>query len=200
MSRIPAMTPLLNGQAVKIRLVSTSVTATSEPSSRLIRRATVAPAKPPPITTTCGIAWAMAGRATTADATMAAAPPTKLRRVARWRLIAGASALVCVPAGDGLDLGIGKPLGDLVHHGGFALAGAEGLHLLHDLGRVAADEAGHRAVLAAVTAGARLGACRHRGDPRRGGLRLGSHREQQRERRDSDRGDESAPRIHADRL
>src|SRR5215475_6143042 len=176
MSRIPAMTPLLNGQAVKIRLVSTSVTATSEPSSRLIRRATVAPAKPPPITTTCGIAWAMAGRATTADATMAAAPPTKLRRVARWRLIAGASALVCVPAGDG-----------------------------HDLGSVAADEAGHRAVLAAVTAGARLGACRHRGDPRRGdrssgGLRLGSHREQQRERRDSDRGDESAPRIHADRL
>src|SRR5258708_12005917 len=48
---MPASTPLLNGQAVKVRLASTSVTL-MRGSSALTARAQEAPAKPPPMTTT----------------------------------------------------------------------------------------------------------------------------------------------------
>src|SRR4029077_11504120 len=54
------MTPLLNGQAVKVGLASTSITRASG-SRRLSSRAQVAPAKPPPTTTTRGCPCASAG-------------------------------------------------------------------------------------------------------------------------------------------
>ena len=55
------MTLLLNGQAVKVGLASTSVTV-MRGSMRLRKRAQVAPAKPPPTTTTRPPApWPIAG-------------------------------------------------------------------------------------------------------------------------------------------
>jgi len=63
---MPAMTPLLNGQAMKVRLASTRVTATRG-SARLRARAMLAPAKPPPTTTTRGAApWARSGAGSSA--------------------------------------------------------------------------------------------------------------------------------------
>ena len=59
MSRWPAITSLLNGQAVKVALGSTSTTS-MRGSERRRKRAAVAPPKPPPITTTRGAVWARA--------------------------------------------------------------------------------------------------------------------------------------------
>jgi hypothetical protein len=75
------MTRLLNGQAVKVSLASTSVTV-MRGSSFLTARAALAPAKPPPTTTTRPAApWAIAGIGSSAEA--AAAALTKSRRLRR---------------------------------------------------------------------------------------------------------------------
>src|SRR5829696_1275929 len=80
MSRRPATTPLLNGQGVKVRFASTSVTDAFG-SRRFTSRAQVAPAKPPPITTTRGAAWPKPGRGKR-DA--AAARPIPFRTLRRF--------------------------------------------------------------------------------------------------------------------
>src|SRR5262245_11646376 len=115
MSRKPAMTELLNGQAVKTRLVSISVTC-SFGSSCLSCRAQVTPANPPPTMTMRGlIVCATAGAASRLDAP-AAAEARKARRV--WRIgIMPLLSLRLVPGGDRLGLGVGEALGNAVHHG-----------------------------------------------------------------------------------
>src|SRR6516165_1496360 len=81
MSRRPAITSLLNGHDVKIGFASTSVTS-SRASSRLIMRAAVAPAKPPPITTIRGGApCARSGRGMRDALAPAAAAAMNWRRV-----------------------------------------------------------------------------------------------------------------------
>ncbi len=81
MSRRPAITALLKGQAVKTLFGSISVTC-SLASSRFKARAQAAPPKPPPMTTMRAEAWARAvdGRANDAAS---ASPP----RMASLRLI-----------------------------------------------------------------------------------------------------------------
>src|SRR5712692_5156479 len=114
MSLRPASTPLLNGQAVKVWLVSTSVTV-MRGSSRLSVRAAVAPAKPPPTTTTRPAApCARAGMGNNA-----AAAPAALRNSRRLlRVLVMASILLRgVPGGDGLDLVVGEAPGDAAHYG-----------------------------------------------------------------------------------
>src|SRR5262245_39331685 len=116
MSRRPAMTSLLIGQAAKIAFGSTSVTS-SRGSARLRKRAAVAPAKPPPTTTMRGCApWAISGCGSSAAPAPAAAA-RNCRRVRRV-LLMPASLLGAVPGRDGLDLVIGEALGDAIHHGG----------------------------------------------------------------------------------
>src|SRR5215470_17837665 len=144
MSRMPAITPLLNGQAVNVRLDSTSVTAMFR-SSFFSARATVAPAKPPPTTTTCGAACASAGRG---NSDAAAADASTLRRV--MAVMIALSLLLRPPGGDRLDLLVGESLGDLVHDGGLDLAGAERLHLPEEVRGVAAGERRHRRVHAGI--------------------------------------------------
>src|SRR5262245_66651864 len=117
MVRRPAITPLLNGQAVNARLDSITVTAIFG-SSFFSVRAAVAPAKPPPTTTTCGAATcARAGRG---NSDAAAAETRAWRRV--MAVMGDLSLLLRIPCGDRLDLGVGKSLGDLVHDGGLHLA------------------------------------------------------------------------------
>src|SRR5215470_1919009 len=163
MSRMPAITPLLNGQAVNVRLDSTSVTAMFR-SSFFSARATVAPAKPPPTTTTCGAACASAGRG---NSDAAAADASTLRRV--MAVMIALSLLLRPPGGDRLDLLVGESLGNLVHDGGLDLAGAERPHLPDDVRGIAAGKRRHRAVDA--RRGRMAAAAR-----RRAGRRLGSHR------------------------
>src|SRR5262245_24215499 len=108
------MTPLLNGHAVNVRLVSTSVTA-MRGSAFLSARAALAPPKPPPTTTTRGAACASAGAAIR-PAAVAAVDARNSRRLKPVRDMAGL-LLLCVPGGDRRDLGVAEALGDAVHHG-----------------------------------------------------------------------------------
>src|SRR5215471_10788159 len=102
------MTSLLKGQAVKVRLVSTSVTA-SLALSRLTKRAQVAPANPPPITTTRPEPWAKAGTDNSAPAAA-----LLLRNCRRLACAIACSLIVLrrVPRGDRFDLIVGQALGD----------------------------------------------------------------------------------------
>src|SRR5580658_2365440 len=116
MSRSPAMTSLLNGQAVKVRLASTRVTA-MRGSSRLIARAQVAPAKPPPTTTTrpppfC--ATAGIGRMT---AVAPAAPTLRTSRRLNVPVMVGLILLRPIPVRNGSDFVVGEALGNAVHDG-----------------------------------------------------------------------------------
>src|ERR1700757_1877271 len=80
MPRKPAMTSLLNGQAVNVRFGSTSVTC----SLGLIfrnARAQAAPPKPPPITTMRAADCARDGEGKANDAAVAAMPRTTFLRV-----------------------------------------------------------------------------------------------------------------------
>src|SRR5436190_6305163 len=114
MSRIPARTVLLNGQAVKVRLASTSVTL-RRGSSDLRARAHVAPAKPPPTTTTRPLAfWAIAGSGNNAVDAAAAAVLMKSRRLF---LVMISILLRGVPGRNGFDFILGITLGDSIHHG-----------------------------------------------------------------------------------
>src|SRR5262245_55219016 len=140
------MTRLLNGQAVKVRLASTSVTL-MRASSALSARAQLAPANPPPITTTRPAApCASAGIGNRAAA--AAADFMTSRRVSRRakRLdCVMTSLLQCREVGrNGLGLVVGEALGDAIHHGRGPLAGAELGHRGGDLRRVAPVETRHR--------------------------------------------------------
>src|SRR6516162_3954351 len=75
------MTPLLNGQAMNVRVTSNKVTLIRG-SIRLRKRAQVVPAKPPPTTTTLPPApWAMAGSGSNEAEAPAAATLRKSRRV-----------------------------------------------------------------------------------------------------------------------
>src|ERR1700737_4820799 len=76
------MTLLLNGQAVKVRFGSTSVTC-SLGSIRRSARAQLAPPKPPPITTMRAADCANEGRGNVSDAAVAAMPQTTFLRVIR---------------------------------------------------------------------------------------------------------------------
>ena len=76
------MTRLLKGQAVKVRLISIKLTA-RRGSACLMARAAVAPAKPPPITSTRGAAWANAGLPI--PATAAAPAPSAARACRRLK-------------------------------------------------------------------------------------------------------------------
>src|SRR5690348_12628289 len=89
------MTPLLNGQAVKVGLVSISITRASG-IRRLSSRAQVAPAKPPPTTMTRGWPCASAGIGRSA----ASEPFRKLRRVPARAFISNLF-LRAEPIGDG---------------------------------------------------------------------------------------------------
>src|SRR5215470_5198377 len=142
---MPAMTRLLNGQAVKVRLASTSVTLIRA-SSALSARAQLAPANPPPITTT-RLAAPCASAGIGNNAAAAAADFMTSRRVSRR-----ANTLVCVMTSillcreigrDGLGLVVGETFGDAIHHGRWPLAGAELGHRGRDLRGVAAVEARH---------------------------------------------------------
>src|SRR5438270_13230188 len=119
------MTPLLNGQATKLGFASTSVTARFG-ASRLSVRAQVAPAKPPPMTTTRPLALcARAGSGSSAAAAPEATPLRKSRRVAALPAIPSSVLLRRQPGGDRRDLIVTEALGDAVHHGRRTLAGAE---------------------------------------------------------------------------
>src|SRR5438132_12331019 len=89
------MTPLLSGQAVKLALCSTSVTA-RRGASPFSARAQVAPAKPPPITTTRPAEpCASAGRNNGGAQPASAARLRKSRRVLRPPVISGAAQSFC---------------------------------------------------------------------------------------------------------
>src|SRR5262245_27647098 len=141
------MTRLLNGQAVKVWLASTSVTV-MRGSMRLMNRAQVVPAKPPPTTTTRPPApCAMAGSGSIAAEAPAAARLRKSRRLSRSPLISPSSVLLCaIPGGDGFDLVVGESLGDTVHHRRRQLAGLERLHRGDEVGGITADQARHGGV------------------------------------------------------
>src|SRR5258708_3335715 len=160
------MTSLLNGQAVKVWLASTSVTA-MRGSARLSMRAQVAPEKPPPTTTTRPPAFcASAGIGSSAAAAPAAAVLRTSRRLWDTVMVASLILLCAIPIRDGLDLVVGEALGDTVHHGRGALARAERLHGGDDLRRRAADQ----------PVGRRLDRARHRmaaGAGRPAGRRIG---------------------------
>src|SRR5882757_1887245 len=161
MSRSPAMTLLLNGQAVKVWLASTSVTV-RRGSSALRARAQLAPAKPPPTTTTWPpVFWAIAGRGKSATEAPAAAVLMKSRRLVCCADMI--SILLCgVPGRNRLRFVVGESFGDAVHDGRGALAGLEVLHGGHELRGVASGEPRHRGVdraprRMAAGAGARAG-------------------------------------------
>src|ERR1700754_204709 len=82
MSRKPAITSLLNGQATKVRFGSISVTC-SRASIRFSARAQLAPPNPPPITTTRAADWASEGDGRVSAAAHAAMPRTTFLRVIR---------------------------------------------------------------------------------------------------------------------
>src|SRR6516162_4926625 len=135
MSRSPAMTALLNGQAVNVGLGSTRVIS-NPASARCSARAHPAPPKPPPRITIRGLVWAIAG------VTSSAAPPIKnaLRVV---RTTGRSSMLPAQPSGNRPDLVAGKAFRYPPHHRRRALAGAKGLHRRDDLGRIAAADRWH---------------------------------------------------------
>src|SRR3954470_23735946 len=137
------MTRLLNGQAVKVGLASTSVTA-MRGSMRRMKRAQVAPPNPPPTTTTRPPApWAMAGSGSTAAEAPATAVLRKSRRLVRCAVMIGLPSSIllrAIPGSDGLDLVVGEALGDAAHHGRGKLSRLERLHRGDDVCRIAAVE------------------------------------------------------------
>src|SRR5580700_11219826 len=130
------MTSLLNGQAVKLAFCSTSVTA-SRGSRRFSARAQVAPAKPPPITTTRPAEpCASAGRNGSGAQAASAACFRNWRRVVRPPFISAASLFLGgVPRRDRRELGFREALDDAVHHRRRALPGTEGLQRGDDFRR-----------------------------------------------------------------
>src|SRR5262245_7919968 len=139
------MTPLLNGQAVNVEFASTSVTV-MRGSMRLMKRAQVAPAKPPPMTTArLPAPCAMAGSGSRAAVAPAAAVLRNSRRFFAVMIGLPSSILLrTVPGGDGFDLVVGEPLGEEMHHGRRLLPRLERLHGGDDVRGVAADEPRHR--------------------------------------------------------
>src|SRR5262249_47600452 len=136
MSRSPAITELLNGQAVKTGFGSTSVTSKRE-SARRNTRAQVAPPNPPPSTTIRGFACATEGAASPAAAPTAA-PVRNARRVVQitaWRLL-----LLRQPRRDRPDLVIRKALRDASHNRRWAFSRAKRLHGRCQLCRIAAAD------------------------------------------------------------
>src|SRR5262245_25486964 len=94
-------------------------------------RAQLAPANPPPTTTTRGAApWPSAGIGNTAADAVTVAPSARKRR--RDIFTTTPSLLRGEPGGERLDLVVGEALGDPVHDGAGALARAEVLHGAHD--------------------------------------------------------------------
>ena len=128
MSRSPAMTVIAERAGGEVGLGSTSVTA-SAGSSALQRRArAVAPAKPPPITTTCGsapcasmaaAAWQGAGRSPGGD------ERRRFGSVASWHRLRHCRYSARRPGRDRLDLVGGEALDDTVHHRGRRAARCE---------------------------------------------------------------------------
>src|SRR5215470_9820253 len=177
---MPAMTRLLNGQAMNVRLASTSVTL-MRASSPLSARAQLAPANPPPITTTRPAApWASAGIGNRAAA--AAADVMTSRRVSgrTKRLVCVmTSLLLCREVGrDGLGLVVVETFGDAIHHGRGPLAGAELGHGGRDLRGVTSVKTRHRgrnsrvrrmAAAAGRRAGRRIGRGGHAANRQGGG-------------------------------
>jgi len=153
------MTPLLNGQAVNVAFASTKVTSIFG-SIFFSVRAQLAPAKPPPTTTTRGAACANAGMEM--SAADAAVVERKARRVLRCLFMAWPSLLRFQPYGDGTHLVVGEAFGDAVHHGRRLCAGAERGDQRDDGVGGAAINPRHRADGSAhgMTAGARCGARR----------------------------------------
>src|SRR5262245_16051089 len=101
-------------------------------SAALTARAALAPAKPPPITTTRGAAWAEAGAAIRATA----AAPSEARSWRRFKPRAISASLSLgrrVPLGDGLRLRFREALGNPTHDRARALPASEGLHLAEKL-------------------------------------------------------------------
>src|SRR5262245_51792146 len=139
------MTPLLNGQAVNVEFASTSVTV-MRGSMRLMKRAQVAPAKPPPMTTAREpVPCAMAGSGSRAAVAPAAAVLRNSRRFFAVMIGLPSSILLrAVPGGDGFDLVVRETLGEEMHHGRRRLPRLERLHGSDDVRRVAADEPRHR--------------------------------------------------------
>src|ERR1700750_501909 len=113
------MTPLLNGQAMNVGFASTSVPV-MRGSIRLMKRAQVAPAKPPPTTTTRPPApWAMAGNGSMALVAPAPATLRNSRRLVLFAIMIGLLSsipLCAIPGRDGLDLVVGKTFGEQMHH------------------------------------------------------------------------------------
>src|SRR5258707_10674964 len=141
-SRSPAITSLLNGHAAKTGFGSTRVTS-SRGSTRFKKRAAVAPANPPPMTTIRGCRpWASSGRGSTHAQAPAAEALTKRPRVGRSRVTA-ASPLHHEPGGNRLDLVIGKALGDTVHDGRGPLPAPIGLHGRHHGVRILSGQPRH---------------------------------------------------------
>src|SRR5439155_17238455 len=136
------MTGLLNGQAVKVALVSISVTWIFGLSA-LTARATLVPAKPPPTTTTRGAACAMAGIGSIAAAVIAAEPRRKSRRV-RGMLTVPSLLLRREPGRNRPHLVVGETLGDSAHHRAGLAAAAECVHRDHDLFGAASVDFRHR--------------------------------------------------------
>src|SRR6185436_6101779 len=141
-------------------------------SAALMARAAVAPAKPPPITTTRGAAWAKAGAAMWATG----AAPSEARNCRRFKPSRAISASLSldrrVPLGDGLRLRLRKALGDPAHDRARALPAFEGLHLTGHLGGAATakpgDGRGNRSAQR-MTPGTGAGARRRLGPPHRTG-------------------------------
>src|SRR5947209_18072968 len=146
---MPAMTSLLNGQAVKVWLASISVT-TARAANSLSARAQLAPATPPPTTTTRTPApCAIAGIGMSAAEAPAAAALRNSRRLVRLVMMCVPMASIllrCKPGGDRLDFVLGEAFGDAVHDRRRPLAGAEVGHCGDDLRRIAADQPRYRGV------------------------------------------------------
>src|SRR5262249_1000362 len=167
------MTPLLNGQAMNVGFASTSVTV-MRGSMRLMKRAQVAPAKPPPMTAAREpVPGGIAGSGSRAAVAPAAAVLRNSRRFFAVMIGLPSSILLrAVPGGDGFDLVVRETLGEEMHHGRRRLPRLERLHGGDDVRRVAADEPRHRGLdrsrrgMAAGTrqrAGRGIGRTRRRG-------------------------------------
>src|SRR5262245_58407433 len=139
------MTPLLNGQAVNVEFASTSVTV-MRGSMRLMKRAQVAPAKAPPMTTARPPApCAMAGSGSRAALAPAGAVLRSSRRFFAVLIARPSSSCVrAVPGGEGSDLVVGGSLGDAMQHGRRQLPRLRRLHRGGEGGGIAADEPRHR--------------------------------------------------------
>src|SRR3990167_1644512 len=134
------------GQEVKALSRSTSTTSIAG-SHRRMYLAAVAPPKPPPITTT----RPLDGGVLAQPASDAA--PASLRQSLRF-MVSSLAFLRGEPGRQRVDLRVRVALGDLVHHGGRALAVAEIPQLLGEVIRRNPGERGHvpghRAALGAV--------------------------------------------------